>query len=137
MHAAVLFPLLAEADSFLYLGDRFRSENAALGPISVGLAGIVGVVAILLYWGITQARSKSANQTIDHPWKLLRELTHAHALSKSQERLLHRMIRQYEIEPPGRLLLEPDRFQHAAADAAFAGERLAILRLKERLFESR
>ena len=118
------------------LADRFASEQAVLGPLSIGVASIAAVLAVLLCWLVVRSR-QSPKMAIDHPWKLFRELTRAHRLSGSQERLLRRMIRQYEIEPPAKLMLEPERFQIAAADMNFASERRALLDLKERLFETR
>ena len=126
--------LAAEPQSFMYLGDRFNTESAALGPISVGAAAVLATVAITLIWLFSKARNRDQSQPTNHPWKLLRELAKAHQLSTSQQRLLHRIIRHYAIDPPARLLLEPERFQAALGDAEFAHEKYGVLRLKERLF---
>lgn len=133
---AALLPMLlaAEGESMLQHGDRFQSENAMLGPLSVGAAALAAVTLVTLIWLISKARDNGQQQEINHPWKLLRELSQAHRLSAAQERLLHRMIRHYQIEPPARLFLEPERFQAAAADAAFAREQRVIQGLKNRLF---
>ncbi len=135
MPVAFLTTLLAaETPSVLHLGDHFRGENARIDPLSVGLVATLAVLAVTACWLIAKVRGGNSNTTINHPGKLLRELSQAHRLDTEQERLLHRMIRHYAIEPPARVFLEPERFQTALTDAEFQHEKQTLLGLKERLF---
>jgi hypothetical protein len=134
--ATTLLPTLlaAKSESFMYLGDRFRSDEANFGPLTVG-AVAVGLFAIVcLLWFLSRTRDSDREKTIDNPRKLMRELAHAQQLSGAQERLIRRVVRHYRIEPPARVMLEPERFDTAALDSHFAAEKQGILQLKERLF---
>jgi hypothetical protein len=134
--AALSLPLAAGRESFMYLGDRFRAENTAFGPITVGIGAIAAIVVITILWLIARSRRPAERKTINHPRKLLRELAEAHGLSSGQERLLNRLIRHYNVEPPAAIFLAPERLEAAVGDVGFRAERSAILQLKERLFAS-
>jgi|GEM_PF-2233153 len=111
------------------------TQDIAWGPLTVGVVGVLAVAAVLVGWIVVRFRQSNSKRPIDHPWRLLRELAQAHGLRRSDERLLHQIVRRYALEPPARLLLEPERFQIAAGDEVFLRERQAILRLKSRLFD--
>lgn len=136
MNALFALPLMTAGggESFMYLGDRFRSENAAVGPVSVGVVTAVAIVIVTLIWLFTRTRHPEQKRPINHPWKLMTELAQAHRLSSQQQRLLQRMVRHFSVEPPARIFLEPERFDQAIQEATFQSQTPRLAQLKERLF---
>jgi hypothetical protein len=138
MNAATnVLPFAAQATGAAAWLEAHFGKNIAWGPLAVGLVGVLAVAAILVCWAIVRWQQHRSKKPMDHPWRLLRELAQAHGLRRSEERLLHQIVRRYGIEPPARLLLEPERFQTAASDELFQRERQVILHLKNRLFDVR
>jgi hypothetical protein len=96
-----------------------------------------GLAAVLLVGWIASKLLKAGEQrVINHPRRMLRELFKAQQLPRSQQRLLRRIIKAYQLDPPARLLVEPERFDTAAQDPAFKPQRGRILALKQRLFNT-
>jgi hypothetical protein len=109
--------------------DTMTLQGTAV--VALGLATV-----LLVGWIASKVLKAGERQGINDPRRMLRELFKAHQLPRSQQRLLKRIIKAYRLEPPARLLVEPERFDVAAQDPAFQSQRGRILTLKQRLFST-
>lgn len=87
------------------------------------LAAAVSIAA----WTIWRSLARRAQARRRYsPHELFCQLCEAHGLDRTQRRALCRLAQQQQLEHPGRLFLEPERFE--------AGEGPVLAKIKERLF---
>jgi hypothetical protein len=127
--------VLAQPDRREDVFRAFRSTPTASGTsgVVVGLLILAGLVALLalfsaiLYWQQRRRRHSS-------PGQLFLSLCRAHRLRWKECWWLWQLARQQHLADPGRLFLEPERFDTVQIPAALQPRRSRFQELRERLF---
>jgi hypothetical protein len=95
--------------------------------ILAGLVVLLALLAAILYW--QQRRRRHAS-----PGQLFLSLCRAHRLRWKECWWLWQLARQQHLLDPGRLFLEPERFDAARIPAALKQQLSRFQELRERLF---
>jgi hypothetical protein len=98
------------ADGFR--GDPVRWEWGTWWGVGLTVAGLLVAVWV---WGWWTGRSQGP-LTRSSPKRLFHGLCRAHGLARGDRRLLWRLARFQGLDSPGRLFLEPERFDPAVLD---------------------
>jgi len=122
---------LAEAsEHFRRTKSKFDASDAFIGLAFI-LALTLGI--FLLKKLLERSERQSGYR---HAGKLFKELCQAHELSHSERRLLRRLAGNQQIEDPGRMFIEPERFDVSRIPESLAKRREEIFALRDRLFAS-
>lgn len=127
--------LLAQMSRWQRLGDGLRSsrsriELADLLPYAIG-AAVIG----LGIWGAMQwIKRNDTSLPCDDPWKLFRELCHAHGLDGSSQRLLRKLAETRQLQQPAEVFLTPSVFDTSKLPPALQSQSQQLRNLRARLF---
>ena len=119
-----------------HMAEGFRGEPIGSEWGLWWMAMVIAVVGLLMakwildWWmGRSQARVTRSN-----PKRLFVGLCRAHGLAWGDRRLLWRLARFQELDSPGRLFLEPERFDPAVLDPGTPNGVARYQSLRNRLF---
>ena len=118
------------SEQFRHTKGTFTLEDLVLG---VGLFLAAGFGLYLLSKLISR---RERRQTYYHPRKLFDELCTAHALNRSDRRVLLDLARFHDLDDPGRLFLEPDRFDKSHLDEELLERASELFAIRDTLFAS-
>ncbi len=127
--------LLAQRNRLDDLTSRFRGDNVrfeatdALLLLSClgGLILLLWLISVLITWQEKGCRRAS-------PTRLFFRLARAHKLSWSDVWLLWRLAKLQRVSDPGRIFLEPDRFDPVHLAEPLRRHRRRLETLREKLF---
>lgn len=119
--------LWAQQGRFRPLGEGNPGESSPLELDGAVVGVIVLAVASVALWTIWQyvARKERARRAYS-PQHLFRQLCQAHGLDRAERKVLGRLVEQQGLEHPGRVFLEPERFDGDSGPM--------LVKIKERLF---
>jgi hypothetical protein len=130
--------ILAQQTPWKYMGRNFKGEEAKLQTGDVlALAAIVGVV-ILGAWALTRLLARQdRRRRFNSPAALFNTLCKVHGLAVAERKLLLGHARQQGLSDPGRMFLEPLRFNTTQDTAAGETDHAQLKSLRARLFGER
>ena len=115
-------------------GFRRRQETPVeLGDVMLGLAIVVGFVALLVLLSRAIERRQRAGPT-NSRLGLFFSLCKAHGLAWSEWRLLWRLARRQRLRDPARLFVEPQAFEPANLGPSLRPQAAEIRAIGKRLF---
>jgi hypothetical protein len=125
--------LLAELHRGDSLSESFRSHSGR-DDVLLGLLMAAALVAAL--WAASRLLGlRRRRHDYNSPRQLFRALCKAHHLTWSDRALLARVARHYRLQDPGRLFLEPQRWDEQALNPTFAMDLGRLRTLRKQLFE--
>jgi hypothetical protein len=106
--------LFADRSRFGNLGEAFRSHGDAVDRTEV-MWGLVFLTAlVVMLWLVSRwLKRRQRAQPYNSPRRLFFGLCRAHGLRWSDRWLLWRVAKWQRLKDPGRLFLEPQRFEEA------------------------
>jgi hypothetical protein len=103
--------LLAQYSKWQRMGDglhrsRGRADFSDLLPYLLGIAVVCAIIAAV----VAYIKHNDLSQPCDNPNKLFRELSRAHGLDRSSQRLLRRLASYAGLSQPAMVFLTPTVF---------------------------
>jgi hypothetical protein len=135
----MLYPILplAQIDKWREMGRDFQSDHSKLAPGLIAASLVVLAIVVVFLWILARLMNQQEGRRLFNDSKqLFRSLCRAHELSRADRRLLIQIGRIRQCVQPANLFLEPDQFDAALEQPVFHGQRLAIQKLRDRLFRS-
>jgi hypothetical protein len=129
--------LLADNDARLEgLSRTFRSTEPGVGVFEVALL-VAGVLVIAVGFGaVTRVREfLRGNSRWNAPLAVFVGLCRAHRLSWRETFLLWRLAQWHGLDAPGRIFLEPERFNPEGLGPSLSADAEVLKRLKSQIFE--
>ena len=114
------FALLAQQGRLEQLGRRFRPGAGRTGADNLMIWIIIALAIALAVWLLSQWFNAHEQSCFSSRRGLFRILCRAHGLDWSSRRLLARLARHQGLRDPGRLFLEPNRFDRETMSPALA-----------------
>ncbi len=125
------------------IGSSIRDGNASgtlptksfeldLGGVLIG--SMLLVAAIGLTWYLIRRYLERSQPGYADPQELFNELCLAHRLSWQETSLLTRLADEHHLADPGRLFLEPERFELAGLGAELRDQSGPLAALRDKLF---
>ena len=94
------------------------------------------LIAIVLgIWMLARiaARQDKAKR-INNPWALFRSLARAHGLDRASRRMLKQLAQWQRLDHPGRLFVEPERFETINLSPGLQTQVPAVRALRDHIF---
>jgi hypothetical protein len=114
---------------------RSTSSPSGMSGAATGLLILGGFVALLVLFSLIFYRRQRCRRHAS-PEQLFLSLCRAHRLNWKECWWLWQLARQQHLPDPGRLFLEPERFDAARIPAALRPQRSRFEELRERLFRA-
>ena len=117
------------------LAHGIRSKQSGLdsGDIVIVLLIMAGFTAGI--WGLSLLAAKQGRRgRSNNPRKLFVSLCRAHGLNWSARRLLAKVARWQRLAQPGRLFVEPERFDVTNLSASLKRQQPRLVEIREMLF---
>lgn len=136
MHSTLLTTaLLAQIANWERLGDGLHGSRNRL-ELWDWLPYLIGVVAFAcISAGVAAYRKyNDLSKPCDDPKKLFRELSLAHGLDRSSQRLLRQLAQLAGLSQPAEVFLSPGVFESHQLPEALRGEEKRLRQLQARLF---
>ena len=116
------------------MGRRFQRDGGgiALDRLLIGLL-ILGCIA-LSAWLFAMYYNWRENNASNSPSNLFKQLCRAHKLDFRCCRLLRMLARWQKLPHPGRLFLEPERFDPANVGPSLKQHQATLLKLRDHIF---
>lgn len=127
--------LLAQMQRFDGLRDRFSGPRAKFNveDALTALGAIIGVAVVLFVISRWHSRY-SGRRTYNSASGMFKELCNAHQLDRPARKLLKRVARWQRLSQPGRLFLEPERFEPVNLSPDLQRYSAELFELRSRLF---
>lgn len=127
-------PALLGEGRYVDMGRRFRRGGSTINPTD--LMTVVAVVAIVggLAWLIVRYFKLRERRNANNPMVLFRELCWAHRLDWASRQLLLALAKANGLTDPGRVFVEPQRFDTANLTPQLASRADRIAALHKQLF---
>ncbi|MCA9248431.1 MAG: hypothetical protein KDA42_14995 [Planctomycetales bacterium] len=120
---------LAEAsEHFRQTKSRFEIEDVIIGLVLL----LVTAIGLLLLKKLLEQSER--RKGYHHPGRLFEELIRAHKLNRRERALLRRLAAHERLDDPGRMFLEPERFDVSRIPDSLAKRRAEVFALRDRLF---
>ncbi len=127
--------LIAQSEVFRNLGASFRGRAAQFGVTDLVTAiAVLSSLAAGMYVLSRVLHRQELPQRSNSPRVLFRELCLAHGLDRASRRLLRQIGRYQRLDHPGRLFLEPERFDPANLSPKLRHNKALIQSLRQTLF---
>jgi len=128
--SGILFADTSRGGSF---GESFRNRGTTgYDDVLVGLLIVAALLAGM--WAVSRLVGLRRRGGVNSPWRLFWALCKAHHLSWSDSRLLRRVARHQGLREPGRLFLEPERWEEKGLGPRFAAEYSRLKSLRNQIF---
>lgn len=127
--------LLAQFSRWQRLGDGLHRSHDRVGfsellPYLIGMA-VIGIgIAVF----VKIRRDNDLSQPCNDPQKLFRELSRAHGLDRSSQRLLRQLAADFGLEQPAEVFVTPSIFQTDQLPEQLHSDAVQLQKLRERLF---
>jgi len=118
-------------------GESFRESFRNRGTTGYDdvLLGLLIVITLLAgMWSISRLVGLRRRGGYNSPWRLFWALCKAHHLNWSDSWLLRRVARHQGLREPGRLFLEPQRWEEKYLGPRFAAEYARLKSLRDQVF---
>ena len=126
--------VLAQQSRLEAMGDGLRNKGEAYTTTELLIgAGAIAVAGITI-WFILQRLSERKSRRTNSPRKLFRELCAAHGLDRKDRKLLLKVTRWQRMTNPGRLFVEPVRFESVNLSPSLCKQHERLTALRNRLF---
>ncbi|NOY43494.1 MAG: hypothetical protein GXP26_16870 [Planctomycetes bacterium] len=127
--------LLAQFSNWERLGDglhgsRGRANLVEVLPYLIGLA----LVAAIIFAVVKYIKYNDLSKPCDDPQKLFREISKAHGLDRSSQRLLRQLADALGYVQPAEVFVTPSAFEANQLPEELRDEEARIRELRERLF---
>ncbi len=125
------FAVFAQQSRIADLGRNFRGAEARLtsGDLLIFAGIVVGAAALVLV--LKRLAQGGPKRRCNSPSKLFRELCRLHGLDHGNRALLTRLAKQQQLDHPGRLFVESERFDlNKLGPLSAEADRVSTLRLR-------
>ena len=108
----LLGQILAQEGGFSDLGSKLHGRRARweISDILIWTAVLIAIVLGIWMLARIAARQDKAKR-INNPWALFCSLARAHGLDRASRRMLKQLAQWQRLDHPGRLFVEPERFE--------------------------
>lgn len=132
-----VYALLAQQEQhpLAEASEHFRQTKSTFdgNDVVVGLAMLlITLLGIMLLKKLLERSEKQSGY--HHTGKLFAELCAAHELNHRERRLLRRLAGSEGLESPGRMFIEPERFDVSRIPESLSKRRDEVFALRDRLF---
>jgi hypothetical protein len=125
--------LLAQQGRIADMGRNFRGSNAQLSRDDL-LIFSIGILAVACLLALLRRLAQGApRRPVNSPRRLFRDLCRLHGLDRGSRLLLVRLARYQKLDHPGRLFVEPERFEPGNL-GPLASKQQRYREIRERLF---
>ena len=108
----MLGQILAQQGGYGDLGSKLHGRRARWETSDVLIWTAVAIAIVLGIWMLARlAARQDESRRINNPWALFRSLAKAHGLNRTSRRILKQLAHWQRLEHPGRLFVEPERFE--------------------------
>ncbi|MCH8045567.1 MAG: hypothetical protein IID44_17795 [Planctomycetes bacterium] len=135
MRLMLLGQILAQQGGYGDMGSKLHGRRARWETSDMLIASAVMVAIVLGIWMLARiAARQDKGQRMNNPWALFRSLAKVHDLDRPSRRMLKQLAVWQRLEHPGRLFVEPERFETVNLSPDLQSQAPAVLALRNRIF---
>ena len=131
----LLGQFLAQQGGYSDLGNKLHGRRARWETSDILIWTVIAIAIVLGIWMLSRfAARQDKGQRMNNPWALFRSLAKAHGLDRANRRILKQLANWQRLEHPGRLFVEPERFETVNLSPGLQPQAPAVRALRDRIF---
>jgi hypothetical protein len=131
----LLGQILAQQGGYSDLGSKLHGRRGRWETSDILIWTAVMIAIVLGIWMLARyAAKQDKGQRMNNPWALFRSLVKAHGLDRGGRRILKQLAKWQRLEHPGRLFVEPERFETVNLSPGLQAQVQTVRALRDRIF---